>query len=275
MSGFSAVNQSNHKLAHTADKYALYRRSVCTPDDDARFFSRYFKRLTGRPLRFLREDFCGGADLLCEFVKLSPKNRGLGIDRDSKPLQWCRRINFPRLSDDQRERVELRRGNVLSIHPPNVDLIAAMNFSYSVFKTRDLLRHYFANAHRGLRKGGVFILDANGGTEVTIEGKDTWRVGNFRYIWQVERFDPITYDILCKMHFLFADGSQMRDAFVYDWRLWTLPELRELLTEAGFRDVHVLWEGTDRKSEYGNGAMRRVNRGLIEQAWYAMVVARK
>ncbi|HET6267900.1 MAG TPA: class I SAM-dependent methyltransferase [Acidobacteriota bacterium] len=269
------MNQNHHKLAHSADKYALYRRSVCTPDDDALFLSRYFKRLTGRPLRFLREDFCGGADLLCEFVKLSPKNRGLGIDMDSKPLQWCRRSNFPKLSEDQRERIELRRGNVLLIHPHQADLITAMNFSYSVFKTRELLRRYFASAYRGLRKGGVFILDANGGTELTVVGKDTWRVGNFRYVWQVERFDPITYDILCKMHFLFADGSQIRDAFVYNWRLWTLPEMRELLAETGFRDIHVLWEGTDRKSEYGNGVMRRVKRGIIEEAWYAMVVARK
>jgi hypothetical protein len=67
----------------------------------------------------------------------------------------------------------------------------------------------------------------------------------------------------------------MRNAFLYDWRLWTLPELRELMYEAGFANVHVLWEGTDRKTRKGNGIFRRVDHGGNEKAWVAYVVGRK
>ena len=37
----------------------------------------------------------------------------------------------------------------------------------------------------------------------------------------------------------------MKNAFVYDWRLWTPPDLREAFEAAGFEDVHFLWEATD------------------------------
>jgi hypothetical protein len=67
----------------------------------------------------------------------------------------------------------------------------------------------------------------------------------------------------------------MRDAFRYDWRLWTIPELTELFEEAGFRNIHVLWEGTDPKTNYGNGIMRRVARGHAEGAWYAMILGQR
>ena len=78
-----------------------------------------------------------------------------------------------------------------------------------------------------------------------------------------------------KIHFEFRDGSRMRNAFVYDWRLWMLPEMQELMQRAGFRDVHVLWEGTERKTGQGNGVFRRVKRGGDEAAWIAYVVGKK
>jgi hypothetical protein len=65
---------------------------------------------------------------------------------------------------------------------------------------------------------------------------------NFTYVWDQARFNPITHDFLCHIHFRFPDGSQLRRAYTYDWRLWTLPELREVLIEAGFSRVHVFWE---------------------------------
>jgi hypothetical protein len=35
-------------------------------------------------------------------------------------------------------------------------------------------------------------------------------------------------------YFAHREGSALRDAFRYDWRIWSLPELRDLLNEAGF-----------------------------------------
>ena len=67
----------------------------------------------------------------------------------------------------------------------------------------------------------------------------------------------------------------MRNAFVYDWRLWTMPELRELMAEAGFIDVHVLWEGTQAATRSGNGVFRRKEKGDADSAWIVYVVGRK
>ena len=66
----------------------------------------------------------------------------------------------------------------------------------------------------------------------------------------------------------------MRNAFVYDWRLWTIPELRDLFGEAGFRDVHVLWECTNLKTGRGNGIYRRISHGHADSAYIAYVVGR-
>ena len=40
-------------------------------------------------------------------------------------------------------------------------------------------------------------------------------------------------------------GSKLKDAFIYKWRLWSIPEVRELLAEAGFSRSEVYWEGED------------------------------
>jgi len=261
--------------ARNADKHILYELSVQAPEVDARFFARYYQKLNGRPLRVLREDFCGTAILSCFFVRLHRENRALGVDLDGSTLRWARIHNISDLNEDQRRRVRLIRGNVLAVRSPKADLIAAMNFSYSVFKTRESFLRYMRNAYRALKPRGVLCLDAWGGSDTQIQLKERRRQHGFIYFWDQADFDPVTHHILCKIHFEFPDGTRIRNAFVYDWRLWTLPEMREIMTEAGFRDVHVLWEGTERDTGKGNGAYRRVTRGGDEAAWIAYVVGRK
>ena len=65
----------------------------------------------------------------------------------------------------------------------------------------------------------------------------------------------------------------MRKAFRYDWRLWSLPELCELMQEAGFKETRVYWEGTDRKTNEGNGIFRRAEHAPDDPAWVAYIVA--
>jgi SAM-dependent methyltransferase len=272
---FSATKRYMKKLsANTADKFNLYLQSVQTPWADARFLSRRYKNITGKPLRFLREDFCGTANLLCEFIRLNKNNRGIGVDLDLKPLRWCRTNNFPKLEKGQQNRIELLHKDAILVRCEPADMVVALNYSYCVLKTRSLLLQYLKNARRGLRPGGVFILDAQGGSAVPIEDQEVWDIDGFQYVWDVSQFDPVTHRIICKIHFLFHDQTMMRNAFVYDWRLWTLPELQELFHAAGFQDIHVLWEGTDPKTNLGNGRLRRVRKGRAEGAWYAMVVGR-
>jgi SAM-dependent methyltransferase len=261
--------------ARTADKHVLYQLSVQSPEDDAHFFSRYFKKTTGRPLRRFREDFCGTALLSCEFARLHRENQSMGVDLHGPTLAWGRENNLSRLPPEDRKRVRLLRANVLDVRRPRVDVVAALNFSYSVFHERDVMARYIRNAHRSLASGGMLFLDAWGGGQVQFIMKERRRLRGFTYVWDQADFDPVTHRIQCKIHFEFRDGSRMRNAFVYDWRLWTLPELRELMRDARFEDVHVLWEGTERKTGKGNGIFRRVRRGGDEEAWVAYVVGRK
>ena len=65
----------------------------------------------------------------------------------------------------------------------------------------------------------------------------------------------------------------MRKAFTYDWRLWTIPEMTDILLEAGFKDVQIYWEGTDRSTGEGNGIFRRSRRGDDSEAYVSYIVA--
>lgn len=261
--------------ARNADKHDLYQKSVQAPDVDARFLARLYKKANKKPARLFREDFCGTAILSCEFVRRHSKNRAMGIDLDGPTLDWGRKNNLRELSKDQRQRVQLIQDNVLNVQSPKADIIAAMNFSYSVFKTRKDFGAYISNAYRSLETGGLFVLDAWGGAQSQELMEERKRVSGFTYVWDQCDFDPVSHHIVCKIHFEFRDGSRMKNAFIYDWRLWTLPEMQELMSEAGFRDVHILWEGTEKKTGSGNGVFRRVTRGGDELAWIAYVVGQK
>jgi hypothetical protein len=54
-----------------------------------------------------------------------------------------------------------------------------------------------------------------------------------------------------------------------------LPELQELLTEAGFARTQVYWEGTDRKSGEGNGIYTPTKSGEADAAWICYLSAEK
>jgi hypothetical protein len=63
-------------------------------------------------------------------------------------------------------------------------------------------------------------------------------------------------------------------AFRYDWRLWTLPEVRELLLESGFTRADVYWEDAGADGD-GTGVYRKRERGVPEAAWTVYIVAVK
>jgi SAM-dependent methyltransferase len=262
--------------ARTADRHALYQLAVQAPATDARFYDRWFRKYTGRPLRLLREDFCGTAVLACHHVKRHPENRAIGVDLHWPTLAWGRIHNVkPLLNEEQQRRLTLLQQDVLSVRKPQADAILALNFSYSVFQTRALLASYIRSCYRSLKPGGLLFLDAWGGPDVLQRKTDKTRHRGFVYEWEQRAYDPVSHRIICAIHFAFPDGTRLRDAFVYDWRLWTLAELRELFAEAGFRPVDVLWEGTDTATGGGNGVFRKTERGGMDEAWIAIVVGQK
>jgi hypothetical protein len=81
--------------------------------------------------------------------------------------------------------------------------------------------------------------------------------------------------VLNHIHFRFPDGSELRKAFTYDWRLWTLAEIQETLIEAGFVRPAVYWEGTVKKTGEGDGVFRRKTVGEACGGWIAYIVAEK
>ncbi|MEZ5963617.1 MAG: class I SAM-dependent methyltransferase [Planctomycetota bacterium] len=261
--------------ARTADKFVLYSKAVQAPDTDTAFMASYYRKLTGKAAHAFREDFCGTAALSCHWVQRHPRNTALGVDLDGPTLAWGKEHHVAALlDDDQRQRLTLLQANVLDVQRPAVDILCALNFSYFIFKTRDEMRRYFVNCRRSLKKDGMLFLDLWGGSETQNEQTDRRRCGGFTYLWDQHEFDPLTYHSTCRIHFEFKDGSKMRNAFVYEWRLWTPPELTELLGEAGFSDWHFLWEGTNHRTGSGNGVYRKVERGSADRAWIAYLVAR-
>lgn len=243
------------------------------PEAEVDFVATTFRQLRGRPARVLREDFCGTANISCEWVRRSGTREAWCVDLDPEVLAWSRQHKLARLSPGQAARVHLVQGNVLSARTPPADLTLAVNFSYWIFKDRSIMKRYFRRVHAGLKADGVLFLDAFGGYEAFQEMEESTEFNGFSYIWDQARFNPITNEILCHIHFRFSDGSKLREAFTYDWRLWTLPEIEEMLEECGFRPT-VYWEGTDRKGE-GNGVFTPARVGAADAGWIAYIVAEK
>lgn len=232
-------------LAETADRHDLYQRSVQNPPADVYFINKIFRRhRKRRPLSF-KEDFCGTAFLSATWVESHKQRTAIGVDLDQKTLDWGQTHNIDRLKRHERDRITLVRANVLDMTDPKVDVTCALNFSYCVFKKREDLLKYFRVAYRGLTGDGIFFCELYGGTEAIIELEEDRECGDFKYVWEQEKYNAITSETLCHIHFVLEDRSRMERAFTYDWRLWTIPEVKELLLEAGFQSVEVWWDPVD------------------------------
>jgi SAM-dependent methyltransferase len=257
--------------SRNADRHVLYQKSVQAPDFEVELITDVFRRRTGRKPLTLREDFCGTALLCAEWVSSDEERTALGIDIDRAVLAWGKKHNIAPLGKDAK-RVELVRGDVRDSGKARHDVVVAFNYSYFCFKDRATLRGYFEAARRHVADGGIFLIDLFGGYESGQVMEEKRRYGQFTYVWHQAAFNPITNDFTAHIHFNFRDGSAMRKAFTYEWRLWTIPELRELLAEAGFDDIECLWEGEDEKGE-GNGEFRPRKRVDWDAAYNAYLVS--
>ena len=269
-------NKEKHvPLAKTADKFALYEASVQEPEADCDFIRQAWRELRGRHPASIREDFCGTAITAIEWVKQDASHTAIGVDWDGPTLDVARARIEERLEPADRARIRLIQDDVNAVEEQPVDCVLATNFSYYIFKTRAALRTYFESALRGLEGGGLLILDAYGGSDSFLEMKEPRKVDDFTYVWEQEHYSPVTGDVINHIHFKLKDGSSIKKAFTYEWRLWTLPEIQELLLEAGFTDVTVYWEGTEEGTDEGNGEWSVTKRGEADQGWVAYLVAEK
>lgn len=262
------------RIAETADRHDLYEKSVQNTALDYKFVSKTFRKIRGHKPVSLREDFCGTARMCCEWVNRCNLNTAIGVDLDAAVLKWGRKNNLKALNSSQRLRIRLLEDDVLTVKSEPVDVIMAMNFSFQLFKQRDTLGRYFKSVRDCLINDGIFFLDAYGGYESFQVQKEKTRYKKFTYVWDQASYNPINGDMVCHIHYHFPDGSKMKKAFSYDWRLWTLPEIQELLYEAGFTRVTVYWEGTD-KHEQGDGKFTAATVADADAAWVCYMTAEK
>ncbi len=254
------------------DKFILYQLAVQSADAEARFIDRVYRKEYGRPAALFREDFSGTCLISCEWVKLRPNNHAYCVDLDKPTLRWGLVHNIRPLPKRAAARVHQMNRDVCRVARPKVHVVGAFNFSYFVFKKRPQLVRYFKAVRRSLLKDGLFILDAYGGWESQEVLREKTKLKGFTYVWDQADYNPIDDHTVCHIHFKFPDGTTMKRAFTYHWRLWTLGGIRDALAEAGFRRTDVYWEGDDGKGA-GNGIYRRQNRAENSPGWNAYIVA--
>jgi hypothetical protein len=263
------------RKADTADKYALYEQSVQSTEFEYEFVDTEFRRMRQRTARLLREDFCGTAQMCCEWVRGRADNQAIGVDLDPEVLAWTREHHFIALTPAQKARVKLLQEDVRVVRTEPVDVVLAMNFSWQLFDQRDALRSYFASVRDSLVDDGVLFLDAFGGYDAYRELEEKTRHKGFTYVWDQASYDPVTGRMKCYIHFHFSDGSKLKKAFRYEWRLWTLPEVREVLQEAGFSNVTIYWQQWDEENDEPSGIFEPATHGEADPGWICMISAEK
>ena len=266
-------------MAQRADKFDLYQKSVQTPEHEIEFFEQAFREAYRRKPMSLREDFCGTFAICCHWVASSPKRTALGVDLCGETLQWGHDHNLAKLTTAQKKRVRLIEQDVRKRNRPPVDVLSAQNFSFWIFKTREEVIEYFKIARSNLNQKGIMIMDMMGGGECYEEDlvdKRTIKKGKkgFKYHWKQHSHNPVNADAKFSISFRFADGSKMKNAFVYEWRFWTIPEVREMLEEAGFSESHVYWEIEDEDSD-DDGEWERGDDAPSNPSWISYIVALK
>lgn len=254
-----SMGKNGTKKEPPISRHILYEASVQAPDFDAEFLARaYEERYDGDPLH-MREDFSGTSLLSMIWATRSPDHRAWAVDLDKPTLDWARANRF-------HENVTYLQDDVRTARTPKMDVICALNFSYCVFWERADLLGYFQSAHEGLRAKGVFVLDGYGGPAAmghSVEKKkipagNDWG-GNpypaFTYYWEQATYNLLDARTVCHIHFK-VKGKKYKKQFTYNWRLYSMPELRDLLLEAGFAGVEMHLEGWDDATGETDGDMR-------------------
>ncbi|EXB38466.1 hypothetical protein L484_022367 [Morus notabilis] len=173
--------------------------------------------------------------------------------------------------------------NMRDLLLPARDIVCAFNYSCCCLHTRVELVSYFKHALEALsKKGGIFVMDLYGGTSSEQKLRLQRKFANFTYVWEQAEFDIIERKTKISLHFhLQKQQKKLRHAFSYSWRLWSLPEIKDCLQEAGFRSVHF-WlrqmpDTGENRSTVGFGAGRDIKYEEMkhfeqQDAWNAYIV---
>jgi hypothetical protein len=259
-------------------KYMLYEEAVQSPEHDVAWVAEIYRSIFHKEARRLREDFCGTFKFSTEWVKLAEDKLALCLDLDSEPLSYGRRKHFAKLTAQEKKRLTILKKDVRTVTTPKVDVVAAYNFSFYIFKQRQDLVRYFQSCLKSIDKSGMLVLEMAGGPGMIEKIKERTtlkKMGKpwFTYIWDQRSYDPITNDALYSIHFKFPNGKEMKDVFTYDWRVWSIPEVKDAMIEAGFDRTVVYWEFTNKRT--GDSEYMPAEKGDNPWSWLAFVVGVK
>ncbi len=268
------ARRTSNKKPHKLD---LYRRAVQHPLAEVAFMQRAYRHYYKDMPMLLREDFSGGCAIAAAWVALSPDHQAMAIESHGPTARWAQRTAQKELFDAA-EDLHIVHADVMDINAPKVDITCALNFSTFIYHDRASLLAYFKHARRNLKRSGLLILDAYGGPGAMRTGTQTREVPAeydlpaFRYHWEQRRFDPLTHRTECRIHFELPDGRRLDSAFIYRWRLWTLPELTEMLLEAGFTKSAVWCDRYDTKTGQSDGKYRPLTKMPAREDYVAYVI---
>jgi len=278
------------------DRLELYRWAVQDPETHAVVLRTMYQRLRpGRQPVVLREDFAGTSAESVAWVILQPGRRAIAVDLDGPTLEWARR-RAVRLLGALASEIAFVQGDARSVGPPEVaqaDIISVLNYSILYQREPAGLLSYLRHAFNGLAPGGILVLNLIGGAAAVEPGTTRRQVTPtprlstespipaFEYLWEVRSYDRASRRLDCRIHFVVPDPSapdrtrEVRDAFSYDWRLWSVHELVAACAQAGFSDVQV-WRHTYDSTKGADGVFL----GCVEPAslpafekWSAYIVA--
>lgn len=254
------------------DKYVLYEKAVQDPEPDVDFLNKTYRRLRGKRPFSLREDFCGTGFLSTTWVKQSVKHSSFGLDLCEEAIGSGKERHYSKLTPEEQKRMRYYKKNVLKSAGMKADVVVAMNFSWWVFKERSHLLEYFKAVRKSMKRDSIFCLDTMGGGEVAEIASETKKLKGFTYYWECKSFNPIDNHVYYYIHFKLNGEKIKRRVFHYDWRLWGLPEVKDILLEAGFSDVRIFWEGDDEKGG-GDGNYRETKTAEDCLLWVTYLVA--
>lgn len=270
------------------DRYECYELCVQSP----RHIVSFLRAAHGNRPRVLHEDFSGSAAVSRYWVR-EVERRGDGgsgaavaIDLDEQAL--ARAVQEARAAGVDR-RVELLRADVARPLPDRLappDVVFVGNFSIGYLHTRAALLDYLRGVKARLDRGqggfggGVLVCDTYGGAGAfnlggltrlhPSRGRDM-----IRYHWVHESADPLTGMVENSISFrVERDGEVVQEwprAFVYRWRLWSIAELREAMSEAGFSRTEVYKDVNIAPDE---PAVPVVEPSELGEDWIVLVVGR-
>ncbi|CAH1452437.1 unnamed protein product [Lactuca virosa] len=226
-------------------KFSLYQQSVQSPKGDISYLQKFFLTYVGgRAPLHLQEDFCGTALLSTEWLRSDSRRTAVGLDLDVEALDWCMENNVNKVGADLSSRIVLFHGNVLQ---PQEALLVKSSFQNTMnnvtLEDDENGIESVANSEKLPPRDivcGIFVMDLYGGTSSECELRMQRKFPNFTYTWEQAGFDIIQRKTRISLHFTLQkhQKKKLRHAFSYSWRLWSLPEIKDCMEEAGFRSIH-------------------------------------